>query len=185
MPACIIQATGGLVHRIAGLDPAGRSAFRHANLSPAGRPAHPLAKYVAERCPWLVAEEPHEGLPIGRPPLVLDQRSRLAEREVEAAEPLAGLTEQGVERVERLEFADLLDAVDRIARAADETSHGDRQRLPRPRRRGEVDAEHDRPAGAGCGGHPTITVGRRAGSGIALSSRSTTRLGTSPWPKST
>ena len=50
----IIQATGGLVHRIAGLEPAGLSACRQANLSPAGRPSHQrrnTSRKLSRDCP--------------------------------------------------------------------------------------------------------------------------------------
>ena len=49
MPACVIQATGGFVQRMAGLDPAMRSTTRHANFWPTGRASHQALKTSRRR----------------------------------------------------------------------------------------------------------------------------------------
>ena len=106
-----------------------------------GSAVAPAAKHLAQAVPRLPAVEPHKPPPVGRPALVLDQRSRLAEGQIEAAEPAGRLAEKTVEGEERIEFADGVEMVDGVAGPATESPHRHGDRLSRPRRRGEVDAE--------------------------------------------
>jgi hypothetical protein len=74
---------------------------------------------------------------------VLDQRPRLTEGQVEAAEPVAGFAEESVERGKRVEFAERVEVDHRGAWAIREPAHRHGEWLSQSRRRGEVDAEDD------------------------------------------
>ena len=101
--------------------------------------------------------------PGGGPALVLDQRSRLAEGQIEAPEPRPGRPQKRRVLIEAAERPDRLQPVCRIA-AAYHAAHGDGDRFAWPGSRREIDAE-DGPAGghrsAHDDGRPEGGIGNR------------------------
>ena len=96
----------------------------------------------AESVFWLAAIKPHKPLPVGGPALMLDQRPRLAKREVEASTPSAWLREERLKRLEGRDFTDLLKLIAADASSGGQHANRDGDGLPNGGCRREVDADH-------------------------------------------